>query len=358
MNPGSIWWGQIGNSLRLLTKVTDNLRDCQSAILQVPQVFPWRQEFYEAIDIRRLSFDGGRRMMRLLWENGGDPGKFVMDKLCSEKDRAEYWPDQTYAQYLGSRAELWMNDYYVWVTGIHSKADLAKWGSFVSQYHHTAEQLDSFAVFILEYDGANTDITGVEKIVYTVESYDCRVFSLEAAAALGNTELRSYQAELALNICGNNPELCFALLMAGLDLLNDPVQAATDVISSACSSEGLPFAALDEHQIQSSAWEAAVVLLFPVLERYRMRFIAKNEAELARHLPINNSNGDRVTDPHDLEIGALCYIVSSASRMFAATDVDAISLCRKVRNLLAHNKFVPLDDIQNIYDLHYRRYPR
>lgn len=346
MNPGSIWWGQIGNSLRLLTKVTNNLRDCRSAVLQMPQSIPWRQDFYEAIDIRRSAFSGERRLVRLTWEDGMDPGEFILDELCSNRVRADYWPGQTYAEYLGSKSELLMNDYYVWVTGIHNKADLSKWGEFVSQYHHVAKQLETSAVFILEYDGANTDVPGVEKIVYTVENYDCRVFSLEAAAALGNTALRNYQAELALSICGNNPELCFALLMAGPNLLNNPVQAAMEVVSSAYSSEGLPFVALDEQQIQSSAWEAAIVLLFPVLERYRMSFISKNKTELARHLPISNSNGDRVTDPRDVEIGALYYIASSASKVFSATDVDAIRLCRKVRNLLAHNKIVPIDDIQ------------
>lgn len=351
MNPGSIWWGQIGNSLRLLTKVTNNLRDCQSAVLQVPKNLPWRQDFYEAIDIRRSAFSGERRLVRLTWEDGMDPGEFVLDELCSTRVRADYWPGQTYAEYLGSKSELLMNDYYVWVTGIHTKTDLSHWGEFAFQYHHVAKQLDSSAVFILEYDGTNTDVPGVEKIVYTVENYDCRVFSLEAAAALGNTELRNYQAELALSICDNNPELCFALLMAGSKLLNNPVQATIEVAAGAYSSEGLPFPSLSEQQIQSSAWEAAIVLLFPLLERYRMSFIDKSETELARHLPISNSNGDRVTDPRDLEIGALYYIVSSASKVFSTTDVDAIRLCRKVRNLLAHNKFVPLDDVQKIYNL-------
>lgn len=345
MNPGAIWWGQIGNSLRLLTKVTNNLRDCRSAVLQVPQVLPWRKDFYEAVDIRQASFGAERRIVRLPWEPGREPGAFILDELCSDAVRADYWPGQTYAQYLGSKAELLMNDYYVWVTGIHSKADLAKWGDFVSQYHHIARQLDSFAVFILEYDGANTDVPGVEKIVYTVESYDCRVFSLEAAAALGNTPLRNYQAELARSICDCDPELCFALLTAGTTLLHDPVQTTVDAVSNQYSSEGLPFAALDEQQIQSSAWEAAIVLLFPVLERYRMRFIGKNEGELARHLPIHNSNGDRVTEPCDLEIGALYYIVSSAGKRFAAADVETIRLCRTVRNLLAHNKLPAYEDV-------------
>lgn len=351
MNAGSIWWGQIGNSLRLLTKVTNNLRDCHSAVLQVPERLPWRQDFYEAVDVRRSAFSGERRLMRLQWEDNADPGEFILDVLCSKRVRADYWPGQTYAAYLGSRDDILLNDYYVWITGVHSKTDIARWAEFISQYDHAAQRLENRAVYIVEYDGTPIDVSGVEKIVYTVENYDCRVFSLEAAADLGNTDLRNYQAELALSICGNNPELCYELLLAGSKLLHNPVQATIDVLSDSCSSEGIPFAPIDEQNTQSAAWEATIVLLFPVLERYRMSFIVKNKSELARHLPISNSNGDRVTDPCDLEIGALYYIVSSANKLFASSDVDSIRLCRKVRNLLAHNKIVSIDDVQKILDL-------
>lgn len=351
MNAGTIWWGQIGNSLRLLTKVTNNLRDCHSAVLQVPEKLPWRQDFYEAIDVRRSAFSGERRLMRLRWEENADPGEFILDELCSKRVRADYWPGQTYAAYLGSRDDIMLNDYYVWITGVHNKADISRWAEFISQYERAAQHLENRAVYIVEYDGVPADVPGVEKIVYNVENYDCRVFSLEAAAALGNTELRNYQAELALSICGNDPELCYELLLVGEKLLRNPVQASIEVLSGSCSSEGIPFAPIDEQSIQSSVWEATIVLLFPVLERYRMRFITSNKTELARHLPISNSNGDRVTDPCDLEIGALCYIVSSSSKAFSTDDIDAIKLCRKVRNLLAHNKVVPLDEVSKVYTL-------
>lgn len=345
MNPGSIWWGQIGNSLRFLTKVTNNLKDCQSAVLQVPQNFPWRQDFYEAIDVRRSTFSGERRLVRLVWEDGVDPGEFVLDELCSNRVKADYWPGQTYAEYLGAKPELLMNDYYVWVTGIHNKADLSKWGEFVSQYHHVAKQLETSAVFILEYDGANTDVPGVEKIVYAVENYDCRVFSLEAAAALGNTELRNYQAELALCVGGGNPELCYEMIEAGKDFLNNPVQTALEIITEKSLAIGNAFIAMNEQQIQSAAWEASILVLFPILERYRMAFIQRNSAELTRHLPIMNSNGDRITDPSDLEIGGLCYITSNDTKYFSSSDIEALRLCRRVRNLLAHNKAPSYADV-------------
>lgn len=343
MNPGAIWWGQIGNSLSLQTHVANNLRDCRSTVLQAPGELPWKQDFYQAIDMRRSTFSSQRRLMRLQWPEGADPGAFVLDELCPAPVRAEYWPGQSYAEYLGTNPELVLNDYYVWVTGIHTKEDIARWGDFLAQYHKAARQLESFAVFFLEYDGPHTDVSGADNILYAIEKYDCRVFSLEAAAALGNTELKEYQAELALRICHNDPELCYRLLLTGERLLHAPVETSLEVmeISHPASNQ----------IIQSAAWEAAVVLLFPVLERYRIGFIGKHEQELARHLPISNSNGDRITDPRDLEIGPLYYIVSS-SRTFSPYEVEDIRLSRKVRNLLAHNKIVPVEDVKKVLLLH------
>lgn len=351
MNAGVIWWGQIGNSLRLLTKVTNALRDCHSAVLQVPTGLPWRQSFYEAIDIRRSAFSGERRLVRLRWEENTDPGEFVLRELCSKATQAEYWPGLSYAEYLASLDDIVLNDYYVWITEIHNKSDLVRWVEFLTQYTQHAEQLEQRAIFVLEYDGVQTDVSGVEKVVYSVESYDCRVFCLEAAATLCNSDLRAYQAELALCIGGNNPELNGALLEKGSTLLLDPVATATDVTTSGYSSDGMPFLIEPEQKISSAAWKAAIGLLFPILEQYRLDFISGHERTLARHLPISNSNGDRITDPYDLEIGAIQYIVGSASKEFSPLEVENIRLCRKARNLLAHNKLVPYADVKKILDL-------
>ena len=348
MNPGAIWWGQIGNSLRLLTKVTNCLRDCRSAVLQVPQSFPWRHDFYEAVDTRRSAFSGERRLIRLPWEEAADPGEFVLRELCSGEVRAEYWPGQTYAAYLGSLGDIVLNEYYVWVTGIHRKADIGKWAEFVSQYVRHSEELEQRAVFLLEYDGAQWDPSGMETIPYSVENYDCRVFCLETAAALGNTTLRDYQAELALCIGEGDPELCAALLSTGKELLSDPIKTTQRITSEEVNSEGKYYRQKTEQQISSAAWNAAIVLLFPALEHYRMGFVAKHEAVLSRHLPISNSNGDRVTDPYDLEIGAIYYIIGTSEREFTALEADNIRLCRKARNLLAHNRPLPYSDVLKI----------
>ena len=351
MNPGNIWWGQIGNSLRLLNRVTNSLRDCCSTVLQVTGTLPWQQDFYQAIVTRCNALGSQRRLVRHQWAPDMEPGEFVLDKLCSDRVKAEYWPGKSYAEYLGTKEELMLNDYYVWINGIHDKRDLEHWVYFVSEYHHAAQNLDSFAVFVLEYDGEEAEVDGVENIVYRVEDYDCRVFALEAAAALTNTNLRNYQAELALNISGCDPELSFALLNTGKSLLHEPIKTAREVLEECCNSQGQFFSDCSAWEIHSAAWEAAIVLLFPILERYRMAFIAKHSEQLARHLPISNSNGDHITDPWDLELGPLHYIVSNETKKFDLWDAERIRLCRKVRNLLAHNKLVPYEDAKKIFAL-------
>lgn len=350
MNAGMIWWGQIGNSLHLISEVAEHLQECRSAVLRLPERLPWRAAFYEEVDIRRSAF-GGRSLKRLSWSAGGDPGEFILAKLCSASVRADYWPGQSVADYLGSRQSLPLNDYYVWITGVRAKADLAKWAEFIARYDRASARSDGRAVFLVEYAGPALETGPVEQIVCTLEDYDCRVFCLEASAALRNAPLRDYQAELALRVGGTDPEFSWALLRTGEALLRDPVATAREVMDRSRESGGRPFGPMTEQQIVSAAWRAALVLFFPVLEQWRMDFVARYEQELHRHLPISNSNGEQVTDPFDLEIGALYYIVGLPGNPFTAGEVETIRLCRRTRNLLAHNKMISLEDARRIAQL-------
>ena len=161
MKAGTIWWGQIGNSLRFVAEITNALRDCNSAVLQVFPKLPWKYDLYEAVDIRRSIFSGERRLVRLPWAEDMEPGEFVLDELCSDKVRAEYWPGISCAQYLGALEDIVLNEYYIWVTGIHNKTDIVKWSEFISQYDAYAKNPGQRAVFVLEYDGEPCDFAGV-----------------------------------------------------------------------------------------------------------------------------------------------------------------------------------------------------
>ena len=352
MNPADIWWGQIGNSLRLLGRVTECLRDHKSAVLMMSMRFPWKERFYREIDIRRAPYGVNRRLKRIAWTGRGDPGQFVLTTLCPLDVQADYWPGQTYGEYLGSRRNLAINDYDIWVTGVHNKQDLTKWADFVTRYHAAAKDAEPHAAFFIEYDGPDMKPGSVERISCQVERYDCRVFCLEMAAELSQAPLRDYLAELALSIGGRQPELCAALLEAGDRLLDDPISTARQVLDAARDSYGKPFPARTETELNSAVWLAAVALLFPLMERYRIGFIERHKMELYRFLPISNSNGDEVTEPFDLEIGALCYIIANLRvHLFTPAEVSGLRLCRRIRNQLAHNKPADRADVEAVMSL-------
>ena len=353
MNAENIWWEQIGNSLRLLARVTEHLRDHRSAVLYMPEPLPWQERFYREIDLRRTPFSMERRLKRFAWSGKREPGRVILDTLCSIDTQADYWPGQTYGEYLGTRGSLPLNDYDVWVTGVRSKSDLMKWTEFVAQYDAAAKGLDSHAVFFIEYSGPPMKTAAVEQISCQIERYDCRVFCLEMASVLSQTHLRDYQAELALSIGGNRPELCAALLETGDSLLTEPLETARRVLASARDSYGKPFPARTETELNSAVWLAAVALLFPLMERYRIDFIERHKSELYGVLPISNSNGDQVTEPFDLEIGALCYIIANARgvRAYTPAEVNGLRLCRRIRNQLAHNKPVECADVEAVINL-------
>lgn len=348
MSLGNIWWEQLGCSLRLLNQLTNHLLDCRSAVLQAGQGLPWRRIFMEELNLRRSSFSGDRRMVQLDWDGQMEPGESVLRNLCSQEVCIQYWPGISYAQYLASLEDIMLHDYYVWVSNIHTEAEVQQWWDFVSAYESRRTSTLRRAVFILEYDGPEIGGAGPVVIPFRIENHNCRVFCLEAASALGNTGLVDYQAELALCIGGQDPEFCAALLNMGEALLLDPVHTALDVIECDRSSAGTPFPEKTELEITSAVWKSALMLLFPILEEYRMAFIDKYRADLVRHLPYHTSFGAIIREAEDLELGHLWNIISNNSRHIAPEDYQTVKVFRQVRHRIAHIDTVPLGEVQAV----------
>ena len=352
MRAGDIWWGQIGNCLRALSDVATCIRDSRSVVLELPENLPWRQTFRDNAAIRRSALGGNRGLRMLSWHDGREPGEFILRELCSREERALYYPGDSCAAYLGQREDLEMNEQDIWITGIHRREDMLKWYAFLAEYERVSEPLADRAVFVLEYDGPTVPNPGVAQITFSVEDYDCRVFCLESGATLKNTDLREYQAELALRISGTDPELSWALLRTGEQLIRDPVRTAMEVIAGGRSSEGKQFPAMSEKQILSNARRAALVIFFPVLEQWRVDCVQRHENELEHWLPITNDHGDEITDPYDLEFKDLAIFCKKPGNGFTQEEKTKVAFCRETRNKLAHNnKVLPPEDARQILKL-------
>lgn len=342
MNSGIIWWNQIGTSLQLLSELANRLKNGDSAVLCTGNGIPWRSEFYKRVDRLREPFSRNRRLKRIPWQRATDPGAFVLRECCSPDVQADYWPDQSYGEYLGSRGDFVLCDYFVWVTGIRQISDLKNWIAFLGDYDKASRSLEQRAVFVLEYEGVVNGDPGRWGLNFQIEQYDCMLFCLEAAKRLKRPSLRQYAAQLAAQIGAGNPELCSALLEKGEDFVANPVAITEEVVRVG------GFAEIREQAVCSAVWKAAIVVLFPILEQIRLDCIKNNHHQLLRQLPINNSNGERVDDPYDLELGALYYLSGSKNEVMSPDERNSVVLCRRVRNALAHNKIPEFDDIMNV----------
>ncbi len=343
MNAGTIWWNRIGKSMRLITDIANYVQNGHSLILRAEQPIPWRRAFNEAFELQLTRNAETRRLVRILWKPGQNPGKVILDKLCSVAIASAYWPGQSYGQYLASMPDLPLCDCIVWISGIRNKGDMQAWISFVSEYTRLSSHFRKHPVFIMECSGDASESQDIRQLTWSIEPQDCRVFCLETAGELQNTDHPQYQAELAIHIGGRNPEFCNALLSTGADLLTDPVRITQDVLHYGQDDQGHTFPPLTQQQIVSLAWEAGISLLFPIVEKYRLSVIKEHEAELGRHLPIRNSSGESVNDVHDLEIGTLDYLLKSTSTQVPAQQRKNVGKCHDARNLMAHLKVMPYD---------------
>lgn len=352
MNPGIIWWEQLGCSLRLLNQITNNLQDCRSAVLQTAGL-PWRKTFFDGLNLRRSAFSADRRLVPLHWQGETTPGECVLRNLCTQEVLARYWPGMTYARYLASLEDILLHDYYVWVTGIHTEEEISRWCEFVRDYEQCRKDTTRRAVFILEYDGGSVATPDVDWIPFRIEDHNSRVFCLEAASALGNTDLVAYQAELALSIGGRDVEFCAALLEQGEALLLDPAAVALDVIECDRNSLGGEFAPMTQTQIASAVWKASLVLLFPILEEYRRYFIGQYRQNLQVHIPFprDANQGGYIHNVEELELGQLWKMISTRNCHIPPEDYQTVKRFRTARHCIAHLKPVPVEDVRYVLSL-------
>ena len=350
MNGGSIWWEQLGASRRFVEQIQKHMEAAESVVLHIPATLPWKAAFYTMIDLRKASFSGDRQLQRLEWQPGEDPGSFVLDRLCTRVVRADYFPSQTCAEYLGSRDDILLCDYYVWVTGVDSREDLQSWAEFISVYNHCSSSFTKRAIYIIEYSGPKVPSGQVIQLSFPMDHLDRQVFCLEFASAAQNTPQRDFQAEMALRVGGEDPELSALLIDSGEEFLKDPVSVTQSILQSKRRSDYSLFHQLTKEEICSAVWKANIVLLFPVLEQWRFNLISRYSEILRAHLPIANSNGDKITEPFDIEIGPLLFMAAQ-SQLFTKAEYEQLKLCRSVRNKLAHNQLVPYEEVCSVLSL-------
>lgn len=348
MSLSSIWWQQVGSSLRMRQKVVRRLQNEESFVLRVPLRMPWQEDFYELMRDRLSSLNANRMVRFLTCDSALSPGQQILNELCSEDVRTSYWPGQSYAEYLAGLRDVPFNQMFIWVKNIMTSASLEQWRSFAAQYRASrSAEAGAHAVFILEYHTDNSTSGGSGEVIYSISDRDCQVFCLEASALFEELPWE-YLSTLALCVGGGDPEKCAVLIQAGKEFLSDPEVTGQEILSQGYYSNEEPFPIPQEGTVRSSVWRAQIMVLFPLLEAHRFRYIYTNYDRLQRYLPLPDENGAVIHQPYDLEFGNLYYLTRQVGTSFSREEAENIRICRSIRNLLAHNNLVPYEDVMHL----------
>lgn len=346
----NIWWEQVGSSRLLLSKIVTNLRNGCSFVLHLHSPLPWPLAFEQCLLRQSFPYRENRQYHQETVCDDSPPEEFLMERYCTTRFAAGYWPSLSVGEYLCTDPEQLIHECILHIHGIRSVKQLKRWCTLVADYGKWAKKLPTSAIFILEYEGSANISTALPVISYDIRSYDCHLFCLEAAYKISGSEwFRQYTAELALQLGNNDPECCAALISdKNVPLAKDPIASVPKLLKNTNRSSGIPFEVPHAAQIKSCVWKAQVIMFFPEIEQRRNAIIAHYEDALASYLPINNSNNETIYTTAELELGNIYFLMTHHPNQFDSSDIASISFYRRIRNDLAHLDPLNYADLQRL----------
>lgn len=345
------------NPVRNFNLLKNALSEEKNVLIFCRERIPWKVMFVDKIKKQLGDITAFRSFRMIKADKTAEPGYTVLNSLCSPDIQADYWPDQSYAEYLAGLDNITLNSLYVWVEGIESEEEVSRWLAFVNEYRKISHSLGKGrdrAIFILETIGSFSFETKSEYFVsinMTPNEFDRHMFCMVNTFDINcSYALKQYIAELAFNLASDNVELCGLLAKSGEDLLNSPHKAYSD-----CCDE---LNITDENcRKESSRIDRDIIVsqmrtVFPMLEQRRYMFIEKYVNEIQKVLPVNNSIDELVTEPFELELSTLFYIVNHNQIIVSEDDRNNLKICREIRNKLAHNEIVRGKEIKTLYGMY------
>jgi hypothetical protein len=351
---------QLPGPARFMTTLEGDLRQGKSVVLQTPKLLP--AGFSKTLRERVREY--------FHWEVVDCETHCIPEQFTAFIDRQSgARPSAAPTPSLYDRPGFGGKGY--WLDGV--PLDCWKdWSAFLGMFAHDSRQRElDRSVFVVQ-GNASHSLTQGEDVLLVARQWDAQVSTSDAllyayqilspACAIGiRGDLRATLcAELALW----DFELCGELSRLGLSCLTEPGEFLLSYARSRSWHE-LPADAPDEvlwnegivHEIDGRrrlhsaylavrrqkselkrrVWQAELKVLFPFLEEKRVQIVEG----FGRHfeLPYTLEDGRTITEPLDLELGAICRQFAKSPRVPRKLR-DFLRLLRDVRNSLAHLKAI------------------
>ena len=347
----AIWWGQITKANHFIQAATSAILDHNSIVIGLPESTPWKDTLYDSIEgILRQ----GNPEYKLIFHDcpAQEAGEFLLEKFCKKDKRNSYRYGMSYAKFLAQSEDIVLNSRYVWIKGV-SGNKLKEWLDFIAEYNKCLRKDGLSALFILETQDDTSKAKRVKGIKYlsfddSIDFYDKFAFCALASTGIDiKPSIRPYVAEVVSSVCTDDIELCALCLQRWNDFVKDPYETLTQITASEAHSNGTPFAIdYSSETVETRIWEAQIKLLFPVVERYRTRFVKKYLNYIEKALPIETAYGELIDNPLDVELGTLAYLVKGKSLPLTLKEDSQLDTFRNVRNSLAHLKTLDFEQVE------------
>ncbi len=344
----NIWWNQVTNAVKYVEDIQTQLLEEKSILLRYTAGMPWREQFEETVIEAVKSQNADKKFVKIKTQE--EPGEYLLTEFCKREKRAEYRPGRGYPKFFAENDDIVLHDRYLWVV-IDSYDCLEKWMSFVSAYIKERGKNARKAAFILEWNGKQNPPVkrGIKAFSFDdyIGEYDRVVFAVLASSDIReDTLIKQYTAELLANVVENDIELCAECVQEYREFLTSPFEFLKEKAANGCRSDGTPYVFdVTREEVDHRIWLAQIKTIYPYLEEYREDFVQRHAASISRQLPIQASYGEIYTDPKDVELGTLMFMVGEGLLPLNPVEAEKLKLYKDARNRLSHLAVLDLEEI-------------
>lgn len=376
------WWNNITGAHVVVSKVADALLENKMVLLKVPSDLPWRYSmrssihtaFQERTDARNVVIEA----IDMADDNPDElePGRFLLQKYASSAVSRGYREKSKVSiqDYIAQKEVI--KNRILWIKGLDETiAD--KWIKFCNGF---TPKTASEGLFVLEIHGNINppDNQFIEYIDFSdcVSNYDVQLFNSfvldeDEELAYGSDIWKKYISTTVAMVCDVDAEVS-ELLLREVDFRKESAIDGIARISKMDEYSRRGSDADSNHvlwlyrnnktaELNHRIWVAQVQVLFALIEMERIELIKKYRNEINNALTENHiiQYGELITDPMEVELGTLCYMMSHRQEtdyyMYMLyipdeTDRNRIRFLHDCRNAIAHVSICDPDQVRRLLD--------
>lgn len=376
------WWNNITGAHVVVSKVADALLENKMVILKVPSDLPWRHSMRSSIQAafqgRTDAIDVSISSIDVVDDNPNDlePGRFLLQKYASPSISMGYREKSKVSiqDYIAQKDVI--KNRIIWVKGLDG-ANANKWMKFCKGF---TPKSAAEGLFVLEVHGEIAPLGGkfMEYIDFSdcVSSYDVQLFNSfvlneDEGLAYGSDLWKRYISTTAAMVCDVDAEISEWLLRE----VDFRQESAIDGIGRIVEQGDFSRRGTEEGsnhvlwlyrnnknaELKHRVWASQVQVLFPIIEMERIELISKYRDEISKALADNHITqyGELISDPMEVELGSLCYMMSHRQdqdyymyKLYIPDEADRerISFLHDCRNSIAHASICEPEQVRRLLE--------